>query len=325
MFNKSLIIFFVVIIILTVLNFSNINDDYHIEIFSLSNKATISENTIEEYYSYDLEKKISAKGKIIKACLNNLEYSKWEDYIEYIEIKLYTSAVLPEKEENLVISINLSKDLSLICIMNKVSREYVLYKTIKDLLPVSYIKFIQVPNENYNFLVVYQTLDERLGAYSYDEFLEIYMFKENKFNKLLKESLLAEEIYKKQWIIKDAPSDQWEKITVEKNIDFIMNDTLEIFVMGINNKYIGYDEKNIPSKDLFNLISSDRYRYSYFWNKEFENFSLQKKEIKIFDSSAIVIENNRYDFLYINKSEKLGILTEYGKTLYLEKKIILGD
>ncbi len=104
-----------------------------------------------------------------------------------------------------------------------------------------------------------------------------------------------------------------------------MNDTLEIFVMGINNKYIGYDEKNIPSKDLFNLISSDRYRYSYFWNKEFENFSLQKKEIKIFDSSAIVIENNRYDFLYINKSEKLGILTEYGKTLYLEKKIILGD
>ncbi len=194
MFNKSLIIFFVVIIILTVLNFSNINDDYHIEIFSLSNKATISENTIEEYYSYDLEKKISAKGKIIKACLNNLEYSKWEDYIEYIEIKLYTSAVLPEKEENLVISINLSKDLSLICIMNKVSREYVLYKTIKDLLPVSYIKFIQVPNENYNFLVVYQTLDERLGAYSYDEFLEIYMFKENKFNKLLKESLLTKKI-----------------------------------------------------------------------------------------------------------------------------------
>lgn len=325
MYKKNITMFLIVLSILVVYN--SFKSEYNLNIvsFSFSDKTNIALDVLEDYYGSNTEKKELARKHIIKTCLNNSDYNHWEEYIDYIDINIHISNITPNNSESLIVSINLSKDLSLICIMNKNIDEYVFYKSIKNLFPINDIRFIQVPNKNYNFLIIYQTLDERLGAYSYEEFFDIYIFKNNDFEKLLKENIFSEEIYRKKWINKDSPSDQWEKVIIRNEVDFITKDTLKIFVSGINNKYIGYSEIKIPDKNMFSLSSSDNYSYTYYWNPEFENFSLFNKQLNIFNTIGIVIKDSRYMFQYVDSIEKYKILTKSGNVIYLDKKIIQKD
>lgn len=290
-------------------------------------KTVITNEMLENYKSTSIDKKKKAEKKIKEVCLNNLQYHNWKKYIDYIDMKLYFSNIIPDEGDELTVTLNFSKDNAAICIFKEQDQNYIFYDKIENLLPVENIKFIKIPGKNYNLLAIYQIADERLGAFYFEKFLEIYMFKNSKFEELWKETVYVEEIYKSRWTDKNAPINEWTKNVIENNIDFIKNSTLEIIVSGTKKTYKAKNLNTIPSPNKFKLIDTIIYKNKYFWNSQFENFSLFNKTVSFYNKPVIVIGDSNLKGQSVHNyfNNKYKILTISDKIIYVNKNVLTNN
>lgn len=328
--KKKLTIILIILGITTILisKYNNIDSAYTMAYNLVSStKTSITTSLLEDYYRDDSIEKKDAERIIKEVCLNNLNYDNWKDYIDYININIYKAKVIPGDKEQLIISLNLSKDIAVIAFFEKSDDSYRYIGKLDNLLPIEDIKFINIPKKNHNFLVTYQINDERLGAYFYEKKLSIYMNKEDGFDKVLDETLLYEEIFKSNWVDKNAGTDEWIKNIIENDIRFQNNDNLSIFVSGLKNKYISKNDTGIPSADSFKLVSSNSYDKIYYWNEEFEKFSLCKETMSFNGTEIIIIGDTKNDIHNITgySKDKYKVLTTSGRILYIDKKLISED
>jgi len=289
--------------------------------------STIPYSLIQQLESSNIVKQKEAKVELKKICLNILDYTNWQDYIDYIDLKTYKGNVLPGNGNELIVALNLSKDLAIVCVFSDNGQNYSFAQKIENLLPIETIQFVKIPDKNYDFLVIYQLADERLGAFYYEKFLEIYMFEKTAFKEKLKETTFYEEIYKSVWIDQSAPDDEWNKNTIKNNIIFIENSNLHIDVSGTKNKYKATGHNTMPKSTDFKIVDSTSYKYRYFWNKEFEQFS-RKEDIVTFNDVPVFIHNDSEtdskNLCGFSKN-KYKLVTSSDRILYIDKELIDGE
>ena len=322
-FVTLLAIFLITYIIF--INLDHITSTYTSAVDSVNiYNASISPGLLKQYYGNNSIKKKEAESEIKKICLNNLGYSNWLNYLDYIDLKIFNSNVLPNSKNELIIALNLSKDLAVVCIFNSNDQSYNFTEKIENLLPIETIKFIQIPDKEYNFLLTYQIADERLGAYFYEKFLEIFMYDTQGFKKKLKEVVFYEEIFKSIWIDETAPKDEWNKNVIINSIVFIENANLHIDFSGARNKYKAYGFTNIPKSSDFKLIDRYSYQYKYFWNKELERFSRRKNNIIFNNTPVSIIGDSETDHKNLHgfSKNKYKLLTSSDRILYIDKRLI---
>lgn len=288
-------------------------------------RNSIPYSLIDDYEGDNLIRKREAEEELKKICLSNLEYSNWENYLDYIELRVSKGNVIPGDDEELIVAMNLSKDLAAICIFSDNEQSYDFVQKIDDLQPIESIKTIKIPNNDFNFLAAYQIADERLGAYYYENFFEIYMYSNGDFRKKLKEAIFYEEIFKSIWIDASAPKDEWNKNTIKNNVLFIENSNLHIDISGTKNKFKAAGSDRIPNSSDFKLIDSNSYKYKYFWNAEFQEFS-RREDIVIFNNTqGFIIGDSETDSKNLSgfTKNKYKLLTVSGKILYIDKELIV--
>ncbi|SHG88971.1 hypothetical protein [Tepidibacter thalassicus] len=235
----------------------------------------IDKNTIQNYLdsSQSTEEKENLKKEIIKNILNATGYEKWNEYIDYIDLKIYKGNIIPNNKEDIIFVLNLSKDNALIAIYEDSLNNKYFYKTkITNLVPVKKISFFK------NFLVVEQILDERLGAFFVDNFIEIFYYDDNLFKSVFKKSIYYDEIYKNIWVNKNAPHDEWIKNVEKSSIDYLEEDIPKI--LSITN-IIKYKAKspNIPNPDEFKEINKKTQKELYVWDENEKIFKLKEKNL----------------------------------------------
>lgn len=281
-------------------------------------------NLLKQYESDNPVKRKEAETEIKKICLSTLEYPNWQNYLDYIDLKIYTGNVLPKPGNELIVALNLSKDLASICVFSDNGQNYNFIDRIENLLPINEIKFTTIPDKEYDFLVVYQTADERLGAFYYENFLEIFMYDNESFEKKLKETIFYEEIFKSIWIDEAAPENEWIKNMIKNNIVFIENSDLYINVSGTKNKYRASDFTSIPTSRDFKLIDSSSYKYKYFWNKESEEFNRKENMVTFNNIPAFIVGDSETDYKNLCgfSKNKYKLLTTSGKIIYIDKDLI---
>ncbi|RKD27929.1 hypothetical protein SAMN02745883_00321 [Caminicella sporogenes DSM 14501] len=325
---KKIIIYFIILLILTTSLLIKYNENSIIQVvaYSLvsSIEPTITNKLLKNYNSNNPDVKKKAENTIKEICLNSLKYENWKKYIDYIDLNIYFSNIIPNDKKELIINLNLSKDRAVICIFTENNGNYIFYDKIENLLPIENIKFIKIPNKNYNFLITYQIADERLGAYYYEKFIEIYMYKNKYFKKLWKETLFSEEIFRSNLIDKNAKADEWTKNIIKNNIDFIKNSTLEIIVSGIKKTFKAQNKNSIPPANQFKLVDTDTYKNKYYWNQEFENFSIFKDVVLFHNKPVIVIKDSNFRGQTVHTffKNKYKILTISDKIIYINKSDI---
>lgn len=279
---------------------------------------------LKQYESDNPVKRKEAETEIKKICLDILEYSNWQNYLDYIDIKIFTGNVLPQSGDELVVALNLSKDLASICVFSDNGQNYNFAEKIENLLPINQIKFVKIPDKDYDFLIAYQTADERLGAFYFENFLEAYMYNKEVFEKKLKETIFYEEIFKSIWIDKNAPENEWLKNTIKNTIVFIENSNLIVNVSGTKNKYKSSDSISIPTSSDFKLINSSSYDYKYFWNKELDEFNRTQNIVTFNNIPVVIIGDSETDYKNLCgfSKNKYKLLTTSGKIIYIDKDLI---
>ncbi|WP_432664558.1 hypothetical protein R9X47_29015 [Wukongibacter baidiensis] len=286
--------------------------------------SSIPYSLIEQLDSSNIVKQKEAETELKKICLDILDYTNWQNYIDYINLETYKGNVLPGGSDELIVALNLSKDLATVCVFSDTGQNYSFAQKIENLLPIETIQFVKIPDKDYDFLVIHQIADERLGAFYYEKFLEIYMFEKNIFKEKLKETTFYEEIYKSVWIDESAPKDEWNKNTIKNNILFIENSDLYIDVSGTKNKYKAKGDNTIPKSNEFKIENSTSYKYRYFWNKEFEKFS-RKEDVVTFNDVPVFVhsdsETDSKNLCGFSKN-KYKLVTTSDKILYIDKEVI---
>lgn len=236
--------------------------------------SLIDKNIVESYLSssQDEPKNEVLRKQIIKNVLNATGYNNWNEYIDYIDLKIYKLDVLPNDNQDILFSLNLSKDNALIAIYEDTMNDKYFYKNkITNLSPVKNISSFK------DFLVVEQLLDERLGAFFIDNFVEVFYFDKNSFKDTFKKSIYYDEIYKDIWLDKNAPNDVWNKNVQKSSIDYLDEDIPKILAITTNIQSKA-KSTNTPKKDDFKEISKTSQQELYTWDENEKIFKLTEKK-----------------------------------------------
>ncbi|QZY56520.1 hypothetical protein [Crassaminicella profunda] len=283
----------------------------------------ISNTLLEDYYSTNSNLHKKASESIILTTLKNLNYDQWIEYIDYIDLILYKSNVLPAHEDELIVVLNLSKDTSVIAIYSSINDEYVFTNKIENILPVQNIKFIPVSELGYNLLITDQLLDERLGAFFLEEFIEIFLYTDDNFKSVFKKTKYKDEIYNAKWINPKASPNEWIKIIENNHITFNQKPKLNIQV-SISRQKFKTMKKTFPSKEDFKLIEEIITQENYYWNPKYQMFVINEGMIKNSSTSvAIIDDTNHWTESFLGfPSNNYKIITKNGKIFYLHKQFI---
>lgn len=280
---------------------------------------------LEAYEKGDMEGKRSAELEIIQATLKNLKYDKWEEYTEYMELQLYKGQVLPNNYSQLLVAINLSKDQGVLAIYNFINDSYIYSTSITDLSAIEGIQLIPYGEVKYEYVVINQVLDERLGAFFFNKYMEIYLYIEDGFKKVWNSSTYYEETYKEVWINPNADETIWNRVQEESLIDFVFGTPLRINTITSYKKMMA-NSKEMPKPSEFKVTDENTYRYSYYWHDGYNSFIMAELTQDVFITRAALVEDmeKSRETLYgiLNKNYKL--ITPKGEIIYLPKEKFKG-
>lgn len=285
----------------------------------------ISNDLLNDYYNNTFNDE--ASKSIMVTTLKNLDYKQWLELTDYIQLHVYKSNIIPDEEEELIVALNLSKDLAAIAIYTRIDDQYVFSHGIENLLPIRSIQFLPVKNLGYNLLITDQLLDEKLGAFYLEEFVEIFLYSNKDFKSIFKKTKYLNEIYNAQWIDPNAPSNEWFQIIEDNIIHFDNTDHLSISV-SINRRKLKTIKDVVPNEEDFKLIEDVITQENFHWNKTYQNFIMTLATLNHSNTQVAILDDTSHwleSFIGFS-SNNYKIITENGETMYIDKNNVnLGN
>ena len=286
----------------------------------VSPQQKITKDLFDQYTSTNETIKNKAKHTITEITLKNLNQQQWLTYIDYIDLKVYTSNVLPENGMELIVVLNLSKDQSVVGIYRPIGNEYVFSSKIENILPIETIDFMPIPDLGYNFMISHHLIDERLGGFFIERFVRIYMYSDRQFKSIWQETKYSEEIYRLQWLDPTASANHWNKITINNLIRFESTPALHI-ILETNQKKFSTTHEDIPSASMFKLQDLFCSIETFYWHPAYKHFVIGEGLLKSTGKPVAILTNTEHSkesFLgYLSKNYR--ILTSDGKIEYTSK------
>lgn len=310
---------FFTIFILQLSNISVINTFKNLDDSNFLN-TTIGRKIIEDYYSENNELKIAAIKKLKEIALEDMDYENWNNYIDLIELKINEKNF--DDKDILFIILNLSKDNSIIGIYEKNNDNYKYINKIENLVNVKNIEVLKDKKNNRDFLLTYEYLDERFGAYFYDYYIRAFTNIDNKYKEVLRQSLDYEAFIKSKWLDSNETKDFWYKIQEKASFtsQLYESGTLGLDFNVILSKYISYENSNeIPEN--FNLVEKKDVKIDYKWSEAFKYFLQGLAKLKSTNETVgIILDSNKTAESLLNiKDRYFKIIDSNGKIKYVDK------
>lgn len=321
--NKKLLLIYLLIFI-----FSSFFYNYYMQTtFTFYNydNEYLTTNLINNYLYGAYEKKINSESKILQIVLNDIDYKEWLNVTKYIDLKV--SIVDPNSNSaKLVITLNLRKDYGVIIIYNKINNTYYYENKIENLVNIKEINVITEQKLNRDFLLVYEFLEENMGAYFEDNFLRIFTLVNNQYIEVFRESIDYEITLYNKWINPSSSDTKWYKFTQNGTIKYTRNSS-NIPAISYSTILRSYESDNTIDKripDDFKLKESINVELNYTWNEKYNYFILGLLKTKETSELAGIIENSQLSISrFIQPNNKyFKIINNSGKIEYVNQKYV---
>lgn len=327
--NSSLtiiLIFFLSFLLLLKLYITSTTDDFVFnQIISFNN--ILSKKLVDNFFSDDNDIKESATTAIKKIVLHDLGYENWLNYIDFIDIRLYLQDVVHDSREDLIISVNLSKDQGVIGIYRLYEDKYILSNTIKDLCNIRNISSIKIGPSKKTFLITEEVLDEMIGAYFVDNFIRIFSEANGKFIEVFRQSVDYTAFYFEKWQDPNTSNPKWYKITENSVVDNITLEK-ENIVINISKalaKYENSNSSNFADFSNYKLISQHNYDIKLVWSEVYNSFILAEGKILSRNIDVGIIEDTTQtvDYLLNLTGKYYKVIDKDNVILYIDKNDII--
>lgn len=291
------------------------------EIILINNN--ISEKLVENFFSKDEKLKRDAQNKIKKIVLKDLGYDNWLDYIDYIEVKIYPADVVDNEEEDLIIALNISKDLGVIGIYKKHNDGYVYVDKIENLAYIDKVNTIKYKPKNMIFIIVDEELEENIGAFFYDKYTRIFTQRNGSYEEVFRFSTNFEGYFYEKWTKPKLKNPKWYKLIEYGTIEQITDENLDLHIKASKIIQV-YESKeanvdSIPEK--FILIKEKKLELDYFWSDKYKYFIQGEGITKDNEVVGIIESSDQFADYYLGLSDKYyKIIDKNGKIKYINSK-----
>ncbi|MTI66642.1 MAG: hypothetical protein FH753_08585 [Firmicutes bacterium] len=277
----------------------------------------ITKQLINNYFSEDTSLKKEAENIIKEYVLKDLGYDNWLDYIKYINITIYPVDYSNNDNKDLIIALNISKDIGVIGFYTAIDDYYIYNNKIENLVEIKNVNTIVDKQNNRIFIITEEFLDERVGAYITDLFIRVHTNIDKKFKEVFRVSKEYETYFNESWLDPSIDSPKWYKLTENNLIDYLITEDNK-FVFNVSkslNKLEGKKASVEIPKD-FTLIETKNYDIKYTWMDKYNYFILSEGIIKSTKEKVGIIEDSR-----LNVESLLNFSNEYFKIIDKNGKI----
>lgn len=287
----------------------------------------LSKKIVDNFFSDNDEmKKLSTKS-IKKIVLKDLGYENWLSYIDFIDISLYPFDVIHDNVEELIVSINLSKDQAVIGIYRLYEDKYILARKIDSLCNVKNISAIRIEPSKKVFIITEEILDEMIGAYFVDNFIRIFSEIEDEFVEVFRQSTDYTAYYYEKWGNPSVPDPKWYKIVENSVVD---NITAEKGYITINvskslAKFEAINSSSFSNPNDYKLIEQNSFDIKFVWNELYNSFILSKGRIISQNVDVGILEDTTQtvDYLLNLTGKYYKVIDKNKRILYIEKDDII--
>lgn len=316
-------LFFIVIFIILILTYigrlyyiSNTSNTVFNHIFPSMNN--INSQLIKNYFSSNEEIKKDAENMIKEIVLKDINYENWIDYIEYIDIAIYPIDIIGDKKEDLIITLNVSKDIGVLAIYKPFNNNYIFTSKIENLTYINKVTTLRNIPLGKSFIIVEQTLDEKLGAFFFDNYVQIFVNNNNSFTEVFKQSLNYEGYYYEKWSDPSLEKPKWIKLIEQSLVDYITDENNNILINITKSifKYEGYNYGRNTIPENFQLIKEENLKIKYFWSKKYSYFIQYEGRVNASNTPVGIIE---YSGQFADSL--LGLYKPYYKVIHKNGKI----
>jgi len=304
---------------------ASINKTTFNQIFPL--QSMLTKQVVENYFSQDENLKEAAEMLIKKSALKDLGYENWTNYIEYIEIILYPIDIINGPTEDLIIVLNLSKDIGVIGMYTSIDNNYIRSYKIEDLSYIESISSVKISQLDKAFLIVEEVLEENLGSFSKDHYIQIFTLKNSSFQEVYRQSINYETYYNEKWSNPSLENPTWFKLKEKSLIDHIVNkeDSISFNVSKTISKFSAPDTKDGTTPEEFSLIEERNFDITYIWSEIYGYFILGEGKIQSTEKLVGILEDTYHTAdSYLNLGDKYyKVIDKSGRIEYINNKDII--
>lgn len=292
--NKRFIIIIIsVLIIFSIISIYKYNTESSTSIGNFLTEEILSKELINSYFSANEKEKEEIEENIKKIALKEMKHDKWLEYIDYVKIIIYPADIAGDSQKELIIGLNLSKNLASIGIYKLDGDRYNLSDQIDNLTTIEKIGVEREVNGDKTFLILEEFLDERLGAYFTDKFSRVFTKTNDKFEEVFRESIDYEAYFHEKWLDKEKDNPKWFKLN-EKNIINYDNKTKNLPTISVHKTARKSEGKNGGSTKIpteFKEIESKEFKETYIWNAIYKRFIIAQAEVISTGEKVAILED----------------------------------
>lgn len=311
-----IITIFIITITLVCSIYIDIKEDY-IKIGNFS-KDRLNEVLINDYLSAKGDKKRELEKHIKEIVLRDMELDKWLEYEEYIKVIVYPADIIDDTKKDLIIGLNLSKNLGTIGIYELKEKKYIFRDKIENLATIEKISVKKNSSSDKKFLLVEEFLDERVGAYFIDKYIRMFSKEKDAFEEVFRQSIDYEAYYYEKWLDSETKNPKWFKLKEENIIDYDSKiDKNPIFLISKDiRKFEGSNSLNSDMPSEFTEILHENFELKYYFNEEYNRFILSKGEVIKTKEKVVILEDMSKSVDYL-----LNLGDKYYKVINKNMKI----
>ena len=270
-------------------------------------KEELNEELMDRYLKSKGEEKDQIENHIKTIVIKDMRLDEWSKYLDEIEMTIYNLDIVGNEQDEILISLNLAKSLGALCIYELKSSNYSLINKIEDLTFIEKVKVEKNKKSGKRFLVLDETLDERVGAYFIDRFTRGFVERNCVFEEVFRQSRDYESYYYERWIDPSKESSKWYRLNEKNTIEYNFKDSGEITidVNRVLKKSEGLNGTSNTIPESFKEVENKDYNIKYSWNEEYNKFIIGKGKIIATGEEVFILEDTSKTVDYLlNLGEK---------------------
>jgi len=282
----------------------------------------IKETWVKEY----LADKKSYKENIIEVVLHDAGYADWYDKKESIDLKIDTADLLGDDKKELVLTLSLGPQKSIIVVYESIKNAYKYIKTVDTFFDIKGIQAIPIKKQGKDILIVRESVDQMLGAFEKGHYIRGYIWNNGKFEMVLSIMEDYEAYWNEMWEQPPKSEAKWLRV-MEKSTIMWENSPYPVLRVLEHQSYSKskiVNSKPMPKEDEYEIVDSKEITQTYYWSNKYKHFVLgEGKDVKTGETVAIIEDLSQDPFELAGfKQDKYRIKKKDGKIEVVPKNQI---
>jgi hypothetical protein len=239
------------------------------EVFSFKKPGLILDpkvvGVLQEKVQGDKDKSLQ---QITEHTLQEMHHKSWLSDSD-LEVNYLFANIYKDAKEEFVLTVNRGKDLAMLFVFTEKEDGFVLVTRLRGLVPVTSLEVMGIPGFPYKGLVVSEYLDEMTGGFFVMKTKSVYLFKNERLNKVWERAEYLKEFYPQGGQLKGEET-QWWMNTEEVTIS--LTDKGQISVSGRRTEEKSQILGNLDGP--YDLVFEQQIEENYVWSPKELEFKL---------------------------------------------------